>query len=138
MFFFRAARFGRMGPLGLAFTGYQLWRRLSPAQKAAMRSKTQDLVGNLRGRSDASDVRMSPPSTPTPAAAPARPEEIAPTDLTSPGTVADPELEQRRAEQALDRELESRASKETKFEELRRKQEDERHDLATKIDEPPA
>ena len=126
-----------MGPLGLALTGYQLWRRLSPAQKAAMRSKTQGLVASVRERSEARmDARATPPATPPPATpAPAPAEELAPTDLTSPGTVADPELEQRRAEQALERELESRASKDTKFEELRREQEDERHGLAAKIDE---
>lgn len=37
--------------------------------------------------------------------------------LTSPGTVDDPELERERAEQAAERERESRESDETKYEE---------------------
>ena len=37
--------------------------------------------------------------------------------LTSPGTVDDPELERERAEQAAERERESRESDQTKFEE---------------------
>ena len=37
--------------------------------------------------------------------------------LTSPGTVGDPELERERAEQAAERERESRESDETKYDE---------------------
>jgi hypothetical protein len=37
--------------------------------------------------------------------------------LTSPGTVDDPELERERAEQAAERERESRESDETKYDE---------------------
>jgi hypothetical protein len=63
---------------------------------------------------------------------------IDPDDLTSPGTIKDPELEHRRAEEAAVREAESRASDETKFEELRHEEEVER-DAAAKIvgDVPP-
>jgi len=50
--------------------------------------------------------------------------------LTSPGTIDDPELERQRAEQAAERDRESRESDETKFEELRREQEAERARLA--------
>jgi hypothetical protein len=47
------------------------------------------------------------------------PEDVRPEDLTSPGTVDDPELEEQRAREAAERERESRASDETKFDELR-------------------
>lgn len=45
--------------------------------------------------------------------------DVNPDDLTSPGTIDDPELEAQRAKEAAERERESRASDETKFEELR-------------------
>jgi hypothetical protein len=45
--------------------------------------------------------------------------DVNPEDLTSPGTIDDPELEARRAREAAERERESRMSDETKFEELR-------------------
>ena len=45
--------------------------------------------------------------------------DVNPEDLTSPGTIDDPELEEQRAREAAERERESRASDETKFEELR-------------------
>jgi len=63
---------------------------------------------------------------------------IDPEDLTSPGTIDDPELERRRAEEAAQREAESRASEETKFEELRHEEQEQR-DAAAKIvgDVPP-
>jgi len=48
MVFFGARRFGRMGPLGLAYTGYQLWKRLSPQQKQAVTSSATQLAGRLR------------------------------------------------------------------------------------------
>jgi hypothetical protein len=44
---------------------------------------------------------------------------IDPNELTSPGTIDDPELEERRAREAAEREAESRRSNETKFEEQR-------------------
>lgn len=147
MFFLRGAKFGRLGPLGIAFTGYRLWQRLSPSQKASLRSRAQGLVGGLSGGKQApahtpfhpTEAHWPTPPAGTPSVAPAsvRPDEVAPSDLTSPGTIADPELERKRAQQALDRELESRASEETKFEELRREQEAERQDRATAITEPP-
>jgi hypothetical protein len=37
-----------MGPLGIALTGYQLWRRLSPKQKAAIRSWAGTIVTRMR------------------------------------------------------------------------------------------
>ena len=52
--------------------------------------------------------------------------QIDPSELTSPGTISDPALEERRAREAAEREAESRASSETKFEELRQEQEAER------------
>ncbi len=45
--------------------------------------------------------------------------DVNPDDLTSPGTIDDPELEKQRAREAAERERESRMSDETKFEELR-------------------
>jgi len=50
MFFFGARRFGRMGPLGIAYTAYRLWRRLSPAQKQALRARAAALTGEARSR----------------------------------------------------------------------------------------
>jgi hypothetical protein len=63
---------------------------------------------------------------------------IDPDELTSPGTIKDPELERRRAEEAAQREAESRASDETKFDELR-EQEEAQRDAAAQIvgDVPP-
>ncbi len=149
MFLLRGSKFGRLGPLGIAFTGYGLWQRLSPSQKLALRSKAQGLVGGLAGRKAApAQTPFHPAETHSPTSAnaapgpaeptPVRSEELAPGDLTSPGTIADPELEAKRAQQALDRELESRASEETKFEELRREQEADRQDRVTEITEPAA
>jgi hypothetical protein len=63
---------------------------------------------------------------------------IDPEDLTSPGTVADPELERRRAAEAAVREAESRADEDTKFEQLRKEEEDERHEAAEVVGDVPA
>ena len=75
---------------------------------------------------------------------------IDPDELTSPGTVNDPELERRRAEEAAVREAESRsegetkfeqrrrAEDETKFEQLRREEEGERHVAAEIVGDVPA
>ena len=62
---------------------------------------------------------------------------IDPDELTSPHTVEDPELERQRAEQAAVREAESRASSETKFEELRLEEEHERSDAAQVVGDVP-
>ena len=62
---------------------------------------------------------------------------IDPNELTSPGTVDDPELERKRAEQAAVREAESRQSSETKFEELRHEEEDERSQAAQIVGDVP-
>ena len=48
MFLFGMRRFGRMGPLGLAYTGYQMWRRLSPQQKQAIRQRVGGLAQSAR------------------------------------------------------------------------------------------
>ncbi len=65
-------------------------------------------------------------------------DDVKPEDLTSPGTVDDPELERQRATEAAERERESRASGETKFEELREEQEAERAEQSDRIGHPPA
>ena len=51
-------------------------------------------------------------------------------DSDSGPELADPELERQRAEQAAERERESRESDETKFEELRNEQQDDAHEAA--------
>jgi hypothetical protein len=63
---------------------------------------------------------------------------IDPDELTSPGTVDDPELERRRAAEAAVREAESRADEDTKFEQLRKEEEDERHEAAEIVGDVPA
>jgi hypothetical protein len=63
---------------------------------------------------------------------------IDPDELTSPGMVDDPELEQRRAAEAAVREAESRAEEETKFEQLRKAEEGERHEAAEIVGDVPA
>ncbi|HEY8645569.1 MAG TPA: hypothetical protein VIL77_06810 [Gaiellaceae bacterium] len=63
---------------------------------------------------------------------------IDPDDLTSPGTVDDPELERRRAAEAAVREAESRADEDTKFEQLRKEEEGERHEAAEIVGDVPA
>jgi hypothetical protein len=63
---------------------------------------------------------------------------IDPNELTSPGTIDDPELERRRAEEAAVREAESRQSTDTKFEELRKEEEGERSEAAHIVGDVPA
>ena len=63
---------------------------------------------------------------------------IDPNELTSPGTIEDPELERRRAAEAAVREAESRQSDETKFEELRKEEEGERSEAAQIVGDVPA
>ncbi len=62
---------------------------------------------------------------------------IDPQDLTSPGTIDDPALEERRAREAAEREAESRASSETKFDELREAEEAERAHAAEAVGDVP-
>jgi hypothetical protein len=62
---------------------------------------------------------------------------IDPNELTSPGTIDDPELERRRAAEAAVREAESRQSDETKFEELRKEEEGERSEAAQIVGDVP-
>ena len=63
---------------------------------------------------------------------------IDPDELTSPGTVDDPELERRRAAEAAVREAESRADEDTKFEQIRKEEEVERHEAAEIVGDVPA
>ena len=63
---------------------------------------------------------------------------IDPDELTSPGTVDDPELERRRAAEAAVREAESRADEDTKFEQLRKEEEEVRHEAAEIVGDVPA
>jgi hypothetical protein len=58
---------------------------------------------------------------------------IDPSELTSPGTVHDPALEERRAREAAVREAESRASSETKFDEIEAELERERAEAARAV-----
>jgi hypothetical protein len=53
VFLFRVGRFGRMGPLGMAFMGYQMWRRLSPQHKAAIGKRVSAIAGQIRRGRDA-------------------------------------------------------------------------------------
>jgi hypothetical protein len=62
---------------------------------------------------------------------------IDPNELTSPGTIHDPALEERRAREAAEREAESRASSETKFDEEREEIESERHHAAEVVGDVP-
>jgi hypothetical protein len=64
--------------------------------------------------------------------------QIDPSELTSPGTIKDPELEARRAREAAEREAESRASSETKFEELRHEVEAAQSEAVHAIGDVPA
>jgi hypothetical protein len=98
-------RVSRFGSLGVAYAGYRIWRR---------RGKQAGVVEET-------------------AAVPAPLDEVDPHDLTSPGTVSDPELEERRAAEAAERERESRASSVTKFEELRQEEEAERAEHSSAI-----
>jgi hypothetical protein len=61
--------------------------------------------------------------------------DVNPEELTSPGTVDDPALEEQRAREAAERERESRLSDETKFEELR--DEEEERDAAQIVGDVP-
>jgi hypothetical protein len=96
----------RLSTLGIAFAGYRFWRRRANHPSEAVQSHTPQSV-----------------------------EEIVPSELTSPGTISDPKLEERRAEEAVARERESRASPITKFDELRLEQESERHERAATVAE---
>jgi hypothetical protein len=62
--------------------------------------------------------------------------DVNPDELTSPGTIDDPVLEEQRAREAAERERESRESDETKFDELR-DLDRERDDSQTVGDVPP-
>ena len=64
-------------------------------------------------------------------------EDVDPEELTSPGTVRDPELERQRAAEAAERERESRASDRTKYDELRDRQEEEAADRTARVGDVP-
>jgi hypothetical protein len=64
-------------------------------------------------------------------------DAIDPSELTSPGTIDDPALEERRAREAAEREAESRASSETKFDEQREEQASERSHAAEVVGDVP-
>jgi hypothetical protein len=63
--------------------------------------------------------------------------ETDPEGLTSPGTVSDPELEEERAREAAKREVESRASDKTRFEQQGDRQSAARADAARRAGDPP-
>jgi hypothetical protein len=120
-----------VAPVGLALTAHRLWRRRAPRQEP--RPGTVDPV--------TPSAWPEPPSRSVAehvAAATAPSEEVVPGDLTSPGTVSDPRLEERRAEEAAERERESRESSMTKFDELRLQEDAERHEHAAVVADPPA
>ncbi len=48
VFLFGLRRFGRLGPMGLAYTGLQMWRRLFPQQKQAVRMRAGQAAQNVR------------------------------------------------------------------------------------------
>jgi hypothetical protein len=75
MFLLRLSRLGRIGPVGIAFTAFQLWRRLSPQQRAALRARASSVVVEARGRRarNSRDVKLSAASKV--GAATASPEE---------------------------------------------------------------
>jgi len=41
--------FRPFGPLGLALLAYRFWRRLSPARKAALKSRARQVSRRLKG-----------------------------------------------------------------------------------------
>jgi membrane protein required for beta-lactamase induction len=41
--------FRPFGPLGLALLAYRIWRRLSPARKAALKSRARQVSHRLQG-----------------------------------------------------------------------------------------
>lgn len=62
MFLFGTRRFGRIGPLGIAYTGYRLWRRLSPEQKQALRARAVALAHHARAGRGARPTTATQPS----------------------------------------------------------------------------
>ena len=116
------------GPIGLALTAYRLWRRRTPRQEPVSATVDQAAPAAWPKRTPRSVAEHV-------AAATAPSEEIVPGDLTSPGTVSDPRLEERRAEEAAERERESRESSLTKFDELRLEEDAERHEHAAVVAE---
>ena len=109
--------------LSVVYAVYRVWQRRRARQPvAAAHGHTPKPPARTPSRGVAERV----------AAATAPVEEIVPSDLTSPGTVADPRLEERRAREAAARERESRASTTTKFEDLQHEDEAVRAEHAAK------
>jgi hypothetical protein len=76
MFLLRLSRLGRLGPVGIALTAFQLWQRLSPQRRAAVRARMSELVTQARRRRTARTWREPRPSTASQVgAATASPEE---------------------------------------------------------------
>ncbi len=50
MWFLRRGLFRPFGPVGLAFTAYRLWRRLSPERKAELKSRTRQVTRRIQQR----------------------------------------------------------------------------------------
>lgn len=123
-------RFKWAAPVGLALTAHRLWRRRTSRQPQPV------TVGHVAP--SAWPERPSHSVAEHVAAATAPSEEIVPSDLTSPGTVSDPRLEERRAEEAAERERESRESSTTKFDELRLEEDAKRHEHAAIVADVPA
>ena len=63
--------------------------------------------------------------------------DVNPDELTSPGTVDDPALEEERAREAAERERESRMSSVTKFEQQRRETEAAAEEAARRVGDVP-
>jgi len=133
MFRFARKQYTRLGPLGVGFAVYRLWRRLSPEQRAVLPAHARRIVARLRAPGATEVAHRSPGTT----RATTTSAEIDPGELTSPGTVSEPHLEAQRAQEAAQRERESRESPLTKFEELRQQQESERARQADAIGDPP-
>jgi hypothetical protein len=66
MFLFALRRLGRTSPLGLAFTAYQLWRRLSPQQKQAVGRRAQQVARRIGNRRRDTPTAPIPPPARTP------------------------------------------------------------------------
>lgn len=50
MWFLRRGLFRPFGPVGLAFTAYRLWRRLSPERKAELKRRTRQVTRRVQQR----------------------------------------------------------------------------------------
>jgi hypothetical protein len=85
VFLFRLSRLGRIGPVGIALTGYQLWRRLSPKQRAAIRTRGREMVTRTRRRHVAKRPADLDPSAAARVGAATAPQEETPVVDERPG-----------------------------------------------------